>query len=80
MSKREIEKKNNKIALFEGNEIRRVNVDGDWYYSIEDTVKALTGSVDPKGYIKDMRRRDEQLSEGWGQIATPLPMKTMSLR
>ncbi len=37
---------------------------------------ALTDSVDPNGYIKDMRRRDDELSKGWGQIATPLLIQT----
>ena len=36
----------------------------------------LTDSVQPNGYIKDMRRRDPELSKGWGQIATPLSVQT----
>ena len=39
-------------------------------------VKVLTDSVQPEGYIKDMRRRDPELSKGWGQIATPLLIQT----
>lgn len=66
----------NKIAIFEGRGVRRINFDGEWYFSIEDAVKALTDSLDPKGYVKDLRRRDEELSKGWGQIATPLPFDT----
>ena len=65
-----------KLAVFEDSEIRRVLFDGDWYYVIEDVVKALTDSINPKGYLKDIRRRDKTLSEGWGQIATPLPIST----
>ena len=61
----------NKIAIFEDTEIRKVSIDGEWYFSIEDVVKALTDSIDPKGYIKDLRRRDDEISKGWGQIATP---------
>ena len=67
---------NNKIAIFEGKEIRRISFDNEWYFAIEDVIKALTDSTDPKGYIKDMRRRDAEISKGWGQIATPLPIKT----
>ena len=70
------EEKTNKLAIFDGSEIRRVLLDEEWYYAIEDVVRVLSGSADPKGYIKDMRRRDEALSQGWGQIATPLPIKT----
>ncbi|WP_299675706.1 Bro-N domain-containing protein [uncultured Dokdonia sp.] len=69
-------KEDNKIALFEGEEIRRVMFDGDWFYSIEDVVAVVSGSSNPKNYVKDLRRRDEELSKGWGQIATPLPIMT----
>lgn len=41
-----------------------------------DIVIALTDSVQPDGYIKDMRRRDPELSKGWVQIATPLLIQT----
>lgn len=43
----------------------------EWWFVIADVVDVLTGSADPTGYIKDMRRRDEALSKGWGQIAPP---------
>ena len=43
---------------------------------IIDVVSVLTNSVQPDGYIKDMRRRDVELNKGWGQIATPLSVKT----
>lgn len=65
-----------RLGIFEDTEIRRVLFDEEWFYSIEDVVKALTDSKNPKGYIKDLRRRNETLSEGWGQIATPLPIMT----
>ena len=45
-------------------------------FCIVDIVQILTDSVQPEGYIKDMRRRDNELSKGWGQIATPLSIKT----
>jgi hypothetical protein len=28
--------------------------------------------VQPEGYIKDMRRRDEELAKGWGKLPPPL--------
>jgi len=43
---------------------------------IVDVVSALTDSVQPDGYIKDMRRRDQELAKGWGQIATTLLVET----
>ncbi len=66
----------NQLVVFQDKKIRRVLYNGEWWFVIEDIVYALTDSVDPKGYIKDMRRRDEELSKGWGQIATLLPMNT----
>lgn len=60
------------IALFEEREVRRTWYDNQWYFVIVDVVQILTDSIQPDGYIKDMRRRDEELSKGWGQIATPL--------
>jgi hypothetical protein len=36
----------------------------------------LTDSQNPTDYIKKMRKRDEQLSQGWGQIVTPLLVET----
>jgi len=68
--------KNTKIVLFEDKKVRRVWHGKEWWFSIVDIVAILTDSVNPAGYIKDMRRRDNKLSEGWGQIATPLMIDT----
>ncbi len=65
-----------KISIFKGKKIRKTLHNNEWFFVIQDIVEALTDSVDPAGYIKDMRRRDEELSKGWGQIATPLPIQT----
>ncbi len=65
-----------KIALFKGREIRKTIHNNEWWFAIVDIIIALTDSVQPDGYIKDMRRRDQELSRGWGQIATPLSMPT----
>lgn len=65
-----------KIALFQGKKIRKTIYKNEWWFVIVDVVAALTDSVQPDGYIKDMRRRDSELSKGWGQIATPLSVQT----
>ena len=65
-----------KIALFKGRKIRKTIHNNEWWFVIEDVVAVLTDSIQPAGYIKDMRRRDEELSKGWGQIATPLLVET----
>lgn len=64
------------LVAFKGKQTRRTLHNNEWWFSIVDVVSALTDSVDPAGYIKDMRRRDEELSKGWGQIATPLAIQT----
>ncbi|TSC94140.1 MAG: prophage antirepressor [Parcubacteria group bacterium Licking1014_1] len=76
--KKNIEQKieTTKIALFKGKKIRKTIYQNEWWFVIIDVVAALTDSVQPDGYIKDMRRRDEELSKGWGQIATPLSILT----
>ncbi|MDD2679075.1 MAG: Bro-N domain-containing protein [Candidatus Nanoarchaeia archaeon] len=68
--------KDNALVVFEDKNIRRTWFNEEWWFAIEDIIFALTDSKDPKGYIKDMRRRDEILSEGWGQIATTLEVQT----
>jgi hypothetical protein len=64
------------IALFKGKKIRKTIHNKEWWFVIEDIVVVLTDSIQPKGYIKDIRKRDKILSEGWGQIATPLSILT----
>jgi prophage antirepressor-like protein len=66
-----------RIALFQRKEIRRAIHNNEWWFVITDVIAALTGSVDPQGYLKDMRRRDPELAKGWGQIATPLSIPTV---
>jgi len=65
-----------KIAIFKGKEIRKTLHNDEWWFVLVDIVSALTDPVQPEGYIKDMRQRDEELSKGWGQIATLLLIKT----
>jgi hypothetical protein len=65
-----------RIALFQRKEVRRTIHNNEWWFVITDVIAALTDSVDPQGYLKDMRRRDQELTKGWGQIATPLPVAT----
>jgi len=64
------------LAIFKGKGIRKTLYQNEWWFVITDVIEALTDSVQPEGYIKDMRRRDEELSKGWGQIATPLKVQT----
>ena len=67
-----------RIALFQKKEIRKTLHQNEWWFVVVDVVAALTGSTNPAGYLKDMRRRDPSLAEalkGGGQIATPLGLE-----
>jgi len=61
------------IKLFQTKEIRSTwnESDQQWYFVVSDVVQVLTDTPNPADYLKKMRRRDEQLSQGWGQIVTP---------
>ena len=66
------------IQLFKEKKVRTVWDDEKekWFFCVVDVVEALTDSKDPKDYIKKMKKRDPELSKGWGQIVTPLSVQT----
>ena len=68
--------KDNKIALFEEREIRKVWHNDMWYFVVEDVVLVLTDSKDVKQYIKRMRLRDIELNKGWVQFVPTLLVET----
>ncbi len=65
-----------KIKLFESKQIRSVwnEEDRKWYFAVIDVVEILTDSVNPKEYIKKMRKRDYELNLNWGTICPPLKL------
>jgi DNA-damage-inducible protein D len=65
-----------KIAVFKGKQVRKTLHNNEWWFSIEDVVSVLTDSNDPKQYINKLRKRDEQLAEGWVQIVHTLLIST----
>lgn len=65
-----------RIVVFQEKAVRRTWHNEEWWFAIVDIVAALTDSVQPEGYVKDLRRRDKELAKGWGQIATPLGVET----
>lgn len=66
------------IQLFEGRTVRSVWVESEekWYFVIEDVIKVLTDSQDPKQYVKRMKLRDPELAKGWVQIVPLLSIMT----
>jgi hypothetical protein len=63
-------------VVFQEKAIRRTWHNEEWWFAVVDVVAVLTDSVQPEGYVKDLRRRDKELAKGWGQIATPLRVET----
>ena len=78
MSKRPAlpDKPENHLVVFQEKAIRRTWHNEEWWFAIVDVVAVLTDSVQPEGYVKDLRRRDKELAKRWGQIATPLRIET----
>lgn len=66
------------IKLFESKQIRTIwnELEQKWYFVVADVVQVLTDTPNPTDYIKKMRKRDELLSQGWGQLVTPLLVDT----
>jgi hypothetical protein len=63
-------------VVFQEKAIRRTWHNEEWWFAVADVVAVLTDSVNPGDYIKKMRLRDSELSQGWGQIVTPLRIET----
>jgi prophage antirepressor-like protein len=67
------------IKLFESKQIRTVwnEADKKWYFVVADVIQVLTDTPNPSDYTKKMRKRDAELSKGWGQFVTPLSVDTV---
>lgn len=65
-----------KIVVFENKKIRRTWYNNEWWFVLEDIIRALTDSSDPKQYIQKMKQRDEPLSQGWVQLVHTLSVQT----
>lgn len=67
------------IQVFEGKNVRIVwdEKEEKYYFAVTDIVQVLTDTTNPTDYLKKMRQRDKELSQGWGQIVTPLSYQTL---
>ena len=66
------DKPENHLVVFQEKTIRRTWHNEEWWFAIVDVVAVLTDSVQPEGYVKDLRRRDKELAKGWGKLPPPL--------
>ncbi len=66
------------IKLFESKQIRSVwnEKEQKWYFVVADVIQVLTDTPNPGDYLKKMRKRDNELAKGWGQIVPPLLVDT----
>jgi DNA-damage-inducible protein D len=66
------------IKLFESKQIRTVwnEPEQKWYFVVADVVQVLAYTSNPADYIKKMCKRDDLLSQGRGQLVTPLAVDT----
>ena len=52
-------KETDKIAVFKGREVRRVLIEGKWWFSVVDVVSVLTDSDNPRDYWYKMKIREK---------------------
>ena len=67
-----------KIAIFRGKKIRKTIYKNEWWFSVIDVIKALTGSDRPRKYWNDLKKKlkDEgysEVSEKIGQLKLQAP-------
>lgn len=53
----------NSLILFQGKKIRRIWQSDQWFFSVIDVVKVLTGSVDAKDYWYRLKKREFESSD-----------------
>ncbi|MCX6706218.1 MAG: Bro-N domain-containing protein [Candidatus Woesebacteria bacterium] len=58
---------NNYLAIFRGQEVRREIYNNEWWFSIVDSVRVLTDSIDAGAYWRKLKQR---LSEEGSQVVT----------
>jgi len=50
------------LALFEGQKIRRVWHNDEWWFSVTDVIQVLTASTKPRDYWYRMKKREQKSS------------------
>lgn len=58
----------NKLAIFEGNKIRKTFYENEWWFSIIDIIEILTENARPRKYWDDLKRK-LQAEEGFKQLS-----------
>ena len=58
----------NQLTHFEGEKIRKIEHNEEWFFVINDILQALTDTTNVKQYWQKMNRREPELSKGGVQI------------
>jgi DNA-damage-inducible protein D len=60
----------NKIAVFQGKQIRKILLNDTWWFSVIDVVAVLTDSSVPKRYWSDLKKKlvEEGYNEAYEKI------------
>ena len=64
------------IPVFKSKDIRKTLHNGEWWFAVSDVVEALTGSDNGSATLKNIRKRDNELSKEWDRLITPLWLDT----
>lgn len=64
------------LPTHEGAAVRRTWHADQWWFAVIDLVSALTDSESPENYLRNLRRRDAELSVSWEKWVTPLRVTT----
>ena len=69
-------KKDNKLILFQGRQIRKAFHAGDWWFSIIDVVEALVGGDRPRKYWNDLKKK--LAAEGYSEVSEKIGQLKMT--
>jgi len=62
-----------KVELFQRKEVRKLMHNGEWWFSVKDTLEVLADTPDGNRYSRDLRDRDPGLKANWDSITEVLP-------
>ena len=65
-----------RVAVFEGKHIRKVIQEGEWWFSVIDTIEVLTGSDRPRKYWNDLKKK--LLIEGYVEVSEKIGQLKMT--
>jgi DNA-damage-inducible protein D len=66
----------NQLTPFDGQDIRKIWYNDEWFFVLDDVFTVLTETKNPKAYWSNLRRKDEELKKGYGKIYSTLSVET----